>query len=61
MGDEEPPTLVGCYDAYTEAEANNWTVSVARARTLVTWSVSPVVFSPLAHSEGWSPPERAAQ
>jgi hypothetical protein len=29
-----------------------WTVSVAHARTLITWTVSPVTYLPLAHRQG---------
>jgi len=28
-----------------------WTVSVIHARTLITWTVSPVTFLPLAHRQ----------
>ncbi|MEV7150821.1 hypothetical protein AB0O05_30510 [Streptomyces sp. NPDC093084] len=29
-----------------------WTVSVTHARTLITWTVSPVTYLPLAHRQG---------
>ncbi|MFD4956206.1 hypothetical protein [Streptomyces sp. NPDC058451] len=92
LDDEQPPTLFGSYDAYTEVEANSWvstilrtispaldtdtsqeawgqlhdhrvntrralirrvpwTVSVTHARTLITWTVSPVTYLPLAHRQ----------
>ncbi|MGX1547474.1 hypothetical protein [Streptomyces adustus] len=90
LDDEQPPTLFGSYDAYTEVEANSWvstilrtispaldtdisqeawgrlhdhrvntrralirrvpwTVSVTHAHTLITWTVSPVTYLPLAY------------
>lgn len=93
LDSEQPPTLFGSYDAYTEVEANNWvstilrtispaldtdasqqawerlydhrvntrrallrsvpwTVSATHARTLITWTVSPVTFLPLVHRQG---------
>ncbi|MGW0584543.1 hypothetical protein ACWD25_53615 [Streptomyces sp. NPDC002920] len=29
-----------------------WTVSVTHSRTLITWTVSPVTFLPIAHRQG---------
>ncbi|MCX4812504.1 hypothetical protein OG601_18020 [Streptomyces sp. NBC_01239] len=36
-----------------------WTVSVIHARTLITWTVSPVTFLPLAHRYGTELPSCA--
>ncbi|XUL89662.1 hypothetical protein ACQ86D_26015 [Streptomyces galilaeus] len=38
-----------------------WMVSVTHARTLITWTVSPVTFLPLAHRQGGKLPSCARE
>ncbi|MFF3939212.1 hypothetical protein [Streptomyces phaeofaciens] len=45
MDDEQPPTLFGSYDAYTEVEANNWVSTILR-------TISPALDAD-ASQEAW--------